>query len=85
VPDTPGLGATEDGAQLPADWRDYPAPAWEAQLGDSWVREGALLWLSVPSAIVPEEYNVLINPAHPAMREVRVTSTRPFRFDQRLA
>jgi RES domain-containing protein len=59
-------------------------PDWAAELGDTWVRDGAFLWPAVPSAVVPEERNVLLNPAHGAMREVRVRSVRPFRFDERL-
>jgi hypothetical protein len=40
--------------------------------------------LAAPSMIVPEDLNVMLNPAHPQMREVRIASTRPFRFDPRL-
>ena len=43
------------------------------------------LLLRVPSAIVPEEGNILVNPRHPEARKLRVASTRPFRFDARLA
>jgi hypothetical protein len=34
---------------------------------------------------VPEEANLVLNPAHPAMSDVAIVSTRPFRFDPRLA
>ena len=84
VPDRAGLGAVAELARLPDGWREYPAPEWEAELGDTWVRDGTFLWLAVPSAVVPEERNVLLNPAHEAMRKVRVRSVRPFRFDERL-
>lgn len=85
VPHDPGLGAGVEPERLPpGDWRAYPAPEWQAELGDTWVKDGTFLWLSVPSAIVPEERNVLINPAHARMDAVRVLSTRPFSFDKRL-
>lgn len=85
VPDEPGLGAAVEVAQFPpGEWRDYPAPEWQAELGDLWLDDGTFLWLAVPSAIVPEERNILLNPAHPRMAAVRVTDVRPFRFDMRL-
>ncbi|WEK52714.1 MAG: hypothetical protein P0Y66_12650 [Candidatus Kaistia colombiensis] len=40
--------------------------------------------LRVPSFIVPESRNLLVNPSHPATAGLRVTSQRPFRFDARL-
>ena len=85
VPDDPGLGAAADAVQFPdPDWRGYPAPEWQAALGDLWIADGSFLWLAVPSAIVPEEHNVLLNVAHPRMRDVRVLATRDFAFDRRL-
>lgn len=84
IPDSPGISAYAEVKQLPDGWRTYPAPEWEADLGDTWIADGAFLSLGVPSAVVPEEYNVLINPAHLAMRQVKVLSVRPFRFDDRL-
>jgi RES domain-containing protein len=85
VRDDAGLGVRVEPDQFPdADWPRYPAPDWEAELGDLWLAEGEFLWLAVPSAIVPREHNVLINPLHPRMRDVRVVSTRPFAFGRRL-
>lgn len=85
VPNAAGIGAEVTPEQFPAgDWREYPAPDWEAELGDLWLEDGTFLWLAVPSAVVPREYNVLINPLHPRMKAVRVVSTHPFSFDSRL-
>lgn len=85
LPDDPALGAFVDPAVFPpGEWRTYPAPEWQAELGDLWVQDGTFLWLAVPSAIVPEEHNVLVNPRHARMADVRSVGTRPFRFDRRL-
>ena len=85
LPDDPTLGAIVDPAWFPTeDWRTYPAPEWQAELGDLWVEDATFLWLAVPSAIVPEEHNVLLNPRHPRMVDVRTVGTRSFRFDRRL-
>ena len=71
-------------ADLPADWRATPPPPECQDIGDRWVREGEHLLLGVPSVVVPEETNVLINPAHPDAPRVRVAVSRPFSFDPRL-
>jgi RES domain-containing protein len=84
--DVPDAAAAETVAvaDLPADWNtldDHPACV---ARGDAWAAVGTALALRVPSAIVPEEGNVLLNPAHPGMRLVRVAAARPFAFDPRL-
>jgi RES domain-containing protein len=85
LPDEQSLGTDVAPEQFPAgDWQQYPAPEWQAQLGDMWVDDSTFLWLAVPSAVVPQEYNILINPAHPRMVDVRVVSRRSFSFDKRL-
>ena len=52
--------------------------------GDAWLTEGRSALLAVPSAIVPESRNVLINPAHSDAPALAVASLRPWRFDPRL-
>jgi RES domain-containing protein len=53
--------------------------------GDRWLATGTDLVLAAPSVVIPEERNLMINPDHPRMNEVRIVSRRPFRFDPRLA
>ena len=60
-----------------------PASACRA-VGDAWLAAGAELMLTAPSVVVPEELNIMLNPAHPRMRNVAIVSTRRFRFDPRL-
>jgi RES domain-containing protein len=69
---------------LPANWRIYPAPDQLAHLGTAWVRARMTAVLIVPSAIVPQERNVLLNPAHPDFRRIRLGAPAPFNFDPRL-
>lgn len=54
-------------------------------VGDRWLAANAHLMLAAPSVIVPEELNIMLNPAHPRMGDVTVLAKRPFRFDARLA
>jgi RES domain-containing protein len=69
---------------LPTDWRMYPAPEHLARLGADWVRSAATAVLCVPSAIVPQESNYLLNPAHRDFKKVRLSAPEPFSFDPRL-
>lgn len=71
-------------SDLPPDWNRVPDhPACVAR-GDAWAREARTLLLRVPSAVVPEEENVLLNPRHPDAARIRVDRSRPFAFDPRL-
>ena len=54
-------------------------------LGDTWLTAQEHLSCMVPSIVVPQESNVIINPAHALMSRVRIASVERFRFDPRLA
>jgi RES domain-containing protein len=69
---------------LPKRWREYPAPEELASIGDKFVREGKAAILQVPSAIVPTEYNWILNPAHPDFRLIALYEVRAFAFDSRI-
>lgn len=55
-----------------------------AMAGDAFLNRRAALVLSVPSTIIPQERNLLINPAHPQAAAVRVVSNEAFPIDPRL-
>ena len=69
---------------LPGRWRNTPAPAALAAFGDTWVRERRSAILLVPSAMVPSENDVLINPGHPDARRITYGSPARFSYDPRL-
>lgn len=71
-------------ARLPAEWRTYPAPESLAELGAEWVRSAATPVLQVPSAVVPQERNYLLNPAHLDFARIAIAAPEPFSFDPRL-
>jgi RES domain-containing protein len=73
-----------DPATLPANWRRSPAPAALQEIGDQWATEQRSVVLQVPSTIVPNESNFLLNPAHPDFAQVDIGPPSPFPFDQRL-
>jgi RES domain-containing protein len=70
--------------QLPSDWHTTPAPAACQELGARWAAEARSLGLSVPSAVVPSENNILLNPLHPDFSKVTLENQEPFVFDSRL-
>jgi RES domain-containing protein len=83
IPDS--VSAKEIAAvDLPKDWRTYPAPAELAAAGAEWVRSRESLLLRVPSAVMPPERNVLINPMHAEMKGVQIIEIEEYVLDQRL-
>lgn len=71
-------------SELPHDWRDTSARAQIADIGTRWVQSGRSVALRVPSVIVPHEWNVLLNPAHPDFAGMKLSKTETFSFDKRL-
>lgn len=74
VVDLDGLGV-ETVEAMPADPQAF---------GDDWLRQQRSAVLRVPSFIVPESCNLLLNPAHPQAAQAQVADTRDFAFDRRL-
>ncbi|SDD16498.1 RES family NAD+ phosphorylase [Niabella drilacis] len=70
--------------QLPEGWFRNPPPDQLKNIGDQFVEEGQFLALKVPSAVMQEEYNYLLNPAHPDFESVKVVYSRHLHLDQRL-
>jgi RES domain-containing protein len=83
VPDDAGMEQIEI-FDLPDDWNQVPDHPACTDLGDEWAASSLGLVLRVPSAIIPHESNVLLNPLHPEMSRVKVVAVREFAFDPRL-
>lgn len=71
-------------SDLPANWRSYPGPPELAEIGTEWVASNASLLLRVPSAVVDDEFNILIGPGHPDIRRVKIAEVKKYQIDQRL-
>jgi RES domain-containing protein len=71
-------------SRLPERWRDYPAPAELRAIGDAWIESRTSAVLEVPSAIVEDESNYLINPHHPGFASITLGPPEPFELDPRL-
>jgi len=70
---------------LPENWKEYPAPASLRKIGDRFIAEAQSALMLVPSVLVPQENNVMLNPLHPdAGRMTRQRRLVPFLYDPRL-
>jgi RES domain-containing protein len=83
LPDEPGLYETVDVGGLPG-WDATPPGLMSMDFGTRFLRAGRALGLIVPSAVVPEARNLVINPLHRRFADVALTIERPFVFDPRL-
>jgi RES domain-containing protein len=72
-------------AALPANWRQEPVPESTQEFGLEWFRSGRTAVLAIPSAIIPEEENYVLNPAHPDFAKLTLSKPKRFEYDARLA
>lgn len=71
--------------ELPANWRTVAGYSTLQRMGSSWYTTQETLVLKVPSAIIPYEYNYLINTEHPDFgRHVQLVRTEDYFWDDRL-
>ena len=70
--------------QLPPNWNRFPHIVETRSIGDDFIHEKRYIACRVPSAVVPGEYNFLINPNHPLADRIRVTAITDFPIDHRL-
>ena len=80
----PGLSQSITIEDLSDTWKADPIPQSLKNMGDRWIYNQESVILKVPSAIIPVEYNYLINPSHPDFEKVVIHSPQKFAFDPRL-
>lgn len=73
-----------DGAELPREWRKPAARSRLQQLGREWLERGDAVVLSVPSAVLPQEQNFLLNPRHPHFAKITIGTAEALDTDSRL-
>ncbi len=84
VPDAVWNARTVLAPPYPAGWSETPAGIVSVEFGDHWLLRAASALLDVPSVVVPEERNLLINPMHPDAGRIVAKTLRPWRYDSRL-
>lgn len=71
-------------ANLPSGWDDLPGSTAAVEFGNAFINAGTHLGMIVPSVVIPEASNIIINPNHTKFANVGMTIIRPFEFDSRL-
>lgn len=83
LPDDAALFETADIDTL-TGWEATPPGQASVEFGTDFLRSLRALGLIVPSVIVPEARNLILNPLHPRFGDVEIALERPFVFDRRL-
>jgi RES domain-containing protein len=68
---------------LPRNWHRLRDESLK-KFGDRWIEKALSVALHVPSAAVRGEWNVLLNPAHPDFRRLKIQHPKRFEFDLRM-
>lgn len=82
IPDKPILFLKE--ADLPGNWKQTPAPSSTKSFGSKILQAAEVLIIGVPSIIIPEEFNYLINPLHPDIKKIKIMEIKDFVYDLRI-
>jgi RES domain-containing protein len=72
-------------SRLPRNWQADPPSAELRRIGDQWAADAMSAVLRVPSALVPNESNFLLNPVHPDFEKLSIGKPVSFQFDPRFA
>lgn len=66
-------------------WDGFPYTNETVNFGASFLRAKEYMALKVPSVIIPDEFNIILNPQHPEIHQLKIISTTPFLFDNRIS
>jgi RES domain-containing protein len=69
---------------LSSDWRVSPPSNSTKNIGTEWAQKGSSPVLRVPSAVIPDECNLLLNPKHGDFLKIKIGKPQPFRLDERM-
>lgn len=69
-------------SELAADWKERVVIS--RTIGDEWLSANKYAVLRVPSAIIPETFNVLLNPQHPEAARIKILWHQEYPWDQSL-
>src|SRR5260370_11883795 len=69
---------------LPHLWDAGEPISGTRDIGTEWANAATSAVLAVPSAVIPREYNYILNPRHPDFSKIKFFSSEPFYFDDRL-
>lgn len=70
---------------LPEGWDKIPIQEACQSIGDQWLKKAKYTIFQIPSVVIAEEYNYLINPLHPEASKIEIKQVTPFIFDERIS
>jgi RES domain-containing protein len=70
-------------SDLPAGWKEFPFIELTQHLGNEFIIQNEFLAMKVPSAVIPGDFNYLLNPRHPDFEKIQVIKNEPYEFDER--
>ena len=82
LPDIQELNIHQD--DLATDWNSFPHRISTKMIGNEFIQQSQYLVMKVPSAVIQDEFNYLINPSHPDFARVKLIKVEEFKFDHRL-
>ena len=70
--------------KLPKNWRELDAYSELQEIGDDWYNQQNNLILKVPSSILPENFNFILNTIHPDFKKVKLIDVLDYEPDERI-
>lgn len=83
IPDEIKIGVIKQ-KELPKNWNEHPPNSKTQKIGDAFIDNLDFCILKVPSAVVHEDYNYLLNPYHKDLKKIKIISIKNFPFDKRI-
>jgi RES domain-containing protein len=82
IPDTGILKLKEE--ELPGNWKDAPAPSSTKDFGTKLLKAAKFPVIKIPSCIIPNEFNYILNLLHQKSSNFKITEIRDFVYDVRI-
>jgi len=82
IPETQILLLTE--TDLPGNWKEAPAPSSTKDFGTNKLKELLYPIIRIPSSVIPNEFNYLLNPLHPNSKLFKIAEITNFVYDVRI-
>jgi len=84
LPDDASLYLKVEPQALPVGWASLAADRASMSFGTKWLKSASQLGLIVPSVVLPLEHNIVLNPLHPAISNVKVLDIYDFSYDKQM-
>ena len=68
---------------LKKEWYAIANYSYCQSIGNQWLTDAKTAVMKIPSAVIKQEYNYLLNPNHPDFKKIKLSGTEPFNFDER--